>query len=394
MANLVKPSLGNVIAGKTKTYSFQDKTKSFSIFENPQNISTPLKNIKVGQYTFKEKLTNFKDQTVDAFKDFGELVKKEYNFSEAIKPVSDLAGTVLSSNFISNTNNFISESVGKGLEMLTDVVVADGETSTSLGADEVLNGSPANNANTGSGTATGENTSGGKNAGETSTGSSEAESSNGTAQTPSKQPSNDSTSSTSEAKSSEEKIPTPPKEEKKEEPKKETPKPSSKTGANIKNGNVIDTGNPVSSGKQYNLSDDELAYLAYVAMKEQGSVEGAKVELSLMINQYEKSGSSKNVDDYIRNSSWYASGSRTGYYYPGDSYVEAARDVMNNGNRYVGSNVVEHDYMGDITSISTGSKSDRSNYVPGETIIYNRYGAKYVFVGFAPNNGDPFGYPV
>ena len=66
----------------------------------------------------------------------------------------------------------------------------------------------------------------------------------------------------------------------------------------------------------------------------------------------------------------------------------------NDGNRYLESNVVEHDCLSDINSISTGSVNNRSDYIPGETVINNTYGASYVFVGFAPNGGDPFGYLI
>ena len=163
----------------------------------------------------------------------------------------------------------------------------------------------------------------------------------------------------------------------------------------VKDGNVIDTSKSVGTGTKYNFSDEDLAYLAYVAKREQGTVGGSKLELSLMANLYEKNKNNySSVKDYVDNSGWFASGSRSGYTYPGDEYVEAAREVLNNGNRYLASNVVEHDCISDIEGISTGSKDDRSNYIPNETIIDNRYGSKYVFVGFAPDGGDPFGYLV
>ena len=165
------------------------------------------------------------------------------------------------------------------------------------------------------------------------------------------------------------------------------------TGTTNVDGNVIDTSKPVTTVAGYNLSDDDLAYLAYVAMREQGSVEGAKMELSLMANLYEKNKSNySNVRDYVDNSGWFASSSRSGYNYPGDEYYSAAKDVLNSGNRYVATNVDEHDCISDISSISTGDKDDRSNYIPGETVIHNRYGSTYTFAGFAPNGGDPFGY--
>ena len=167
------------------------------------------------------------------------------------------------------------------------------------------------------------------------------------------------------------------------------------TGQTVTNGNVINTSQPVGTGPKYNLSQDDLAHLAYVAYREQGSVAGAKLELSLMCNLYEKNKSKySSVRDYVENSGWFASGSRRGYSYPGDEYYNAAKEVIADGNRYLPSNVVEHDCLSDITKISTGSSNDRSNYIPNETIIYNRYGARYKFVGFAPNGGDPFGYLV
>lgn len=161
------------------------------------------------------------------------------------------------------------------------------------------------------------------------------------------------------------------------------------------NGNVIDTSQPVGTGAKYNLSESELNYLAYVAMREQGSVEGAKLELSLMANLYEKNKSRySSVTDYVQNSGWFGTGSTSSYYYPGDEYVAVARDVLVDGNRYLDSKVVEHDCLSDISYISTGSSNNRNNYIPGETVIHNVYGADYVFVGFAPNGGDPFGYLV
>ena len=167
------------------------------------------------------------------------------------------------------------------------------------------------------------------------------------------------------------------------------------TGSARLNGNVIDTSEPLGTGTKYNLSQNDLNFLAYVAYREQGSIEGAKIELSLMANLYEKNRSKySSVVDYVANSGWFGTGSTSSYYYPGDSYVAAAKEVLVEGNRYLASNIVEHDCISDISSISTGSRSNRSNYIPGETVIYNVYGAKYVFIGFAPNGGDPFGYLV
>lgn len=170
---------------------------------------------------------------------------------------------------------------------------------------------------------------------------------------------------------------------------------TSTDGKMILDGNVIDTTKPVTTGAKYNLSDDDLAFLGYVASSEQGSVDGAKLELSLMANLYEENKDHySSVRDYVENSGWFGSSYGSEYNYPGDEYIDVTKDVLVNGNRYLNSNVVEHDYLGDIVSCSTGDVYDKSCYVPEETVLENQWGAKYVFVGFAPNDGDPFGYLV
>ena len=161
----------------------------------------------------------------------------------------------------------------------------------------------------------------------------------------------------------------------------------------VVNGNIIDTSKPIGKGEKYNLPKKDISWLAYVAMREQGSVDGAKLELSLMCNLYERNKSNyDSVTDYVLNSGWFANNSLNGYNYPGDEYYQAAEEVINEGNRYLASNVVEHDCLSDLTSCSTGEIYDTSSYVPGETVLHNCYGARYVFIGFAPNGGDPFGY--
>ena len=114
-----------------------------------------------------------------------------------------------------------------------------------------------------------------------------------------------------------------------------------------------------------------------------------------MANLYEENKNHfSSVTDYVQNSGWFAYGSTSGYSYPGDSYVAAAREVLNEGKRYLAPNVVEHDYLGDLIYCSTGDIDDKSSYIPGQTVLENQWGARYVFVGFAPNGGDPFGYLI
>ena len=170
----------------------------------------------------------------------------------------------------------------------------------------------------------------------------------------------------------------------------------------------IDTSVPCAQGTQYSLSEEEIKKLAYVAKNEQGSVAGAKIELSLMANLYETS-RGKNYDsiyDYVGWDGWFhdektKDNAYVGYSEPPQEYIDAVNDVLVDGNRYLPTNVVEHDCARNIVSVKVNgeeiNKNDRHLYVPYETVIENEWGAKYTFVGFAPTTewdvkGDPFGY--
>ena len=114
-----------------------------------------------------------------------------------------------------------------------------------------------------------------------------------------------------------------------------------------------------------------------------------------MANLYEENKDNfSSVRDYVENSGWFGSSYGSEYSNPGPEYIEAAKDVLSNGNRYLASNVVEHDYLGDLVYCSTGDVYDKDSYIPGKTVLENQWGARYVFVGFAPNDGDPFGYLI
>ena len=163
--------------------------------------------------------------------------------------------------------------------------------------------------------------------------------------------------------------------------------------------NIIDTSVPVYVGKKYTLTDTQKRQLAYVAYREQGSLEGAKLELSLMANLTEESSGYSDVYDYVMNSGWFGP-ANTGdvpSYPEFDSdftseYYDAVEEVLIEGIRYLPSNVDEHDCLSDISYISTGDVYDTDAYIPYETVIHNVYGSVYTFIGFAPHGGDPFGY--
>ena len=185
----------------------------------------------------------------------------------------------------------------------------------------------------------------------------------------------------------------------------------------------------ITIGQKYKLSASELKGLCGVAKAEQGSINGAKAEATLMANRYELLSSSskyykKGLYNYVRNSGWFAhAASHMSQGCPSD-YLQAVRDVLVNGNRTMPLYIDEHDCFncnskrcsngnkGDICKLETNgttissmnSINTRSNkyYVPNVTKVYTLYkqssSIKYwTFYTFAKkadgsNRGDPFGY--
>ena len=173
--------------------------------------------------------------------------------------------------------------------------------------------------------------------------------------------------------------------------------------ATHKNVNNVNSSGTIVVGQKYNLSDSDLKSLAFVAYKEQGTVNGAAAEATLMANRFELHGKRfSSVKDYVRNSGWFAK-SKNRIDNPGyvpTAVLSAVKDVLVNGNRTLPLYIDEHDYFGDISKIVTGSrtydgwisKRTRSHYVPNQTIIYNKMGATYTFYVFPTPSSDPFGY--
>jgi len=138
--------------------------------------------------------------------------------------------------------------------------------------------------------------------------------------------------------------------------------------------------------------------LTRVAKKEQDSLEGVKMEVSLMANLYDNIDKTEfsTLRKYVVNGKWFANKSlrvEKGEKAPSQKYIDAAREVLFEGKRYIGLDVNEHDWINDIIWVSTSKNiRDRNAYIPGETLMYNNNCAKYIFVGFAPGkDGDPFG---
>ena len=151
--------------------------------------------------------------------------------------------------------------------------------------------------------------------------------------------------------------------------------------------------------KYTDLSQSQLIGLAYLCYREQGTPKGAAAEASLIANRYELYGHKKysSIYTYARNSGWWAhSKSFTSHKSVKEKFLSAVKAVLVDGRRTLPKYVDEHDYMGDIKSVSNNGKSiskrSRGSYIPNVTVIKNVMGATYTFYSFPDKNSDPFGY--
>lgn len=183
-------------------------------------------------------------------------------------------------------------------------------------------------------------------------------------------------------------------------------------------------------GQRYNLSESELRGLCGVAKAEQGSINGARAEATLIANRYELLNTTnafygKGLYNYVRNSGWFAhAANHMSEGCPSD-YLQAVRDVLVNGNRTMPLYIDEHDCFdcnksrycsnknnGDICKLENNGQTyssmdiikSRNNqyYISGVTKIYTvykesssiKYWTFYTFVKNedGTNKGDPFGY--
>ena len=145
--------------------------------------------------------------------------------------------------------------------------------------------------------------------------------------------------------------------------------------------------------KKYDLTDDEIQGLANLALQEQGSIDGACAELSLMANRFEQQSTYPTLYEYVRKSDWF---SRAAYWMDngnaGSVYRLYTKYVLCEGLRTLPKHIDEHDCFSDIRSISTGAVRDRSDYQKDETVITNRWNSRYRFYCFPTEKSDPFGY--
>ena len=163
-------------------------------------------------------------------------------------------------------------------------------------------------------------------------------------------------------------------------------------------------------GTPYNVSEEDLQFLANVGYCEQGQIDGIKAEISLAANLFELQSKYSTLIDYVKKSGWFACAKTNKV--ASKEAVEAVRDVVINGNRTLPLYINEHDCYncsnglcsngnrGDICKLVVNGKTlesledikNRNNYIPGQTVIYNKYGGVYTFYSFPCEKCDPFGY--
>lgn len=153
----------------------------------------------------------------------------------------------------------------------------------------------------------------------------------------------------------------------------------------------------MSKFKRYNLTESQIRGIACIVIHEQGTVAGWYWEACQIANLAEL----RFGGDPVRavKSGWYAHGTaRYNAKTSNKTVIEIVRRVFNYGFRVLPKYINEHDCLSDIKSVTQNGKSvrsDKSKWVPHETVIKNRMGATYVFYGFPggyKSGNDPFGY--
>ena len=165
----------------------------------------------------------------------------------------------------------------------------------------------------------------------------------------------------------------------------------------------------------YNKTADECYnFFAVLGHDEQGSLDGATAELSLLLNLFERRHpdagdvSIQEIAKWATECGWFAHASRRWEKTATPEYLAVARNVLG-GNRVFPSNIVEHDCMEDLAYIETNgvrySPYERDKYVSGVTVCYQapvhehkgrRFGFRkpvhWVFYSFPAAKSDPFGW--
>lgn len=174
---------------------------------------------------------------------------------------------------------------------------------------------------------------------------------------------------------------------------------SSSTSEELESESASGSSNSGNFTKYEDLSVEELQKIARLCYREQGTVEGAAAEASLMCNLYESSRGEgySSVYDYARNSGWFANAANhmdSGTV--SNDIISVVTAVIKEGKRVLPKYIDEHDCVSDISSATNNgasiNPSNRDDYQQHITKIENVYGSSYTFYCFPASNSDPFGY--
>ena len=154
-------------------------------------------------------------------------------------------------------------------------------------------------------------------------------------------------------------------------------------------------------------------FFAVLGRAEQGSLDGATAELSLLLNLFERRHpdagdvSIQEVAKWATECGWFAHASRRWEKTATPEYLAVARNVLG-GNRVLPPNIVEHDCREDLAYIETNgvrySPYQNDKYVSGVTVVYQapvhehngrkfgfRHPVHWIFYSFPAAKSDPFG---
>ena len=163
----------------------------------------------------------------------------------------------------------------------------------------------------------------------------------------------------------------------------------------------------------YNLTENQVYGLARICAREQGedSPKGAAAEASLMANLFEKWGSSYGTGadglyNYVTQGTWFRVEGQNAFHDCPDTVtndlLNAVKAVLIQGYRTLPKYITEHDWLGDIGSVTNnGSAIDKNNhsqYIQGVSQVhqdpsrFNGGGSTWTFYCFPTESSDPFGY--
>lgn len=153
---------------------------------------------------------------------------------------------------------------------------------------------------------------------------------------------------------------------------------------------------------KYNLTEAQKLGIANIVGHEQPGITGYLAEASLIANRTDISGDDKATPENIVKTvtgGWFADG-KNRFNNPGSpdpDAIKAVEEVIINGKRTLPRYVDEHDFFGDIASVTNNGTSisnvkDRSQYKQHVSVIKNKMGSTYTFYEFPNDQADPFGY--